>query len=320
MRGRVRATIRERGLLDRGDAVLVACSGGPDSTALVHVLHRLSDELGVSLVVASVDHGLRPESAEEVAHVGRFAASLGLAFEGVRVEVASSGSLQANARAARYDALHAIAAARGAQRIAVGHTRDDQAETVLDRMLRGAGVRGLAGIAPRREDGVVRPLIDVTRAEVEAYVARHRLDVLRDPSNEAPRFRRARIRGTVLPALLAESDGVVAHLAALADEARELVGALDARTPAHPPDAIPYAVLEGLDDAVVRATLRRWLASLTGEPPTRAHLEALARMVHAPGELWLPRGVCVRRGEHALEVDRSLQHRGRFARRRNETP
>ena len=151
----VRRTIRERGLLSAGDHVLVACSGGPDSTALLHVLHRLRGDLGITLCTASIDHGLRPESAEEVAQVGAFAGSLGVPFVAARVDVSAEGpSLQARARDDRYLALHELASSQSAGVVAVGHTQDDQAETVLARMLRGAGLRGLGGIEPRRADGV----------------------------------------------------------------------------------------------------------------------------------------------------------------------
>ena len=111
----VRRTVRERGLLSPRDHVLVACSGGPDSTALLHVLHRLRQELGITLCAASIDHGLRPESAEEVRQVGAFAAELGVPFVGARVTVSAEGaSIQARARELRYRALHEIAASQSA--------------------------------------------------------------------------------------------------------------------------------------------------------------------------------------------------------------
>jgi tRNA(Ile)-lysidine synthase len=315
----VLATIRKRGLLARGERVVVACSGGPDSVALTHVLHRVRDALGVELRVASVDHGLRSESAAEVARVGEFAASLGLPFDALTVTVAAGDSLQAKAREARYAALHAVAKAHGATKIAVGHTRDDQAETVLDRMMRGSGLRGLAGIDPCRKDGVVRPLIDVERAEIERYVAHHGLAVTRDPSNEAERFRRARIRKTLMPMLAAESSAVIAHLADLADEARETIADLDARVPHLLGDIIPLESLRGLPGPILRATLRNLAFEATSEPPNRAHIEALRDLLEKGTEVWLKGGVRVLRTEQSLVIDRSLQHPGRVVRRTKNT-
>jgi tRNA(Ile)-lysidine synthase len=165
----VRRTLCERALVSPGDHVLVACSGGPDSTTLLHVLHRLRSELGITLCVASIDHGLRPESASEVQQVAAFAGTLGAPFYSVRVEVPTKGSsIQARARELRYRALQEIASSHDAVRIAVGHTQDDQAETVLARVLRGAGLRGLGGIEARRSDGVIRPLFDCHRRPVKS--------------------------------------------------------------------------------------------------------------------------------------------------------
>ncbi len=142
----VRRTVAERRLLAPGDHVVVACSGGPDSVALVDVLGRLASDLGVTLLVASVDHGIRPEARAEVEGVAALAARLSLPFRALRVSVEAGTSPQARAREARYGALQELAKAEGARRIAVGHTRDDQAETVLTRLLRGASIDGLSGI------------------------------------------------------------------------------------------------------------------------------------------------------------------------------
>jgi tRNA(Ile)-lysidine synthase len=303
----------------RGETILVACSGGPDSTALAHVLHALRDTLQISLVVASVDHGLRPESKDEVARVGRFASSLGLPFVPLEVVVRAGDSLHAAAREARYAALFAAARDARASKVAVGHTQNDQAETVIDRLLRGAGIRGLAGIDPHREDGVVRPLIDVSRADVERYVARHGLPVERDPSNEMARFRRVRVRNELLPAMVLESPAVVSHLADLADEARATIALLDAQTPHIAGDALPLASLQGRALPERLATLRKFALNLAGSPPGRAHIEALSALVDKGGEVWLRAGVRVTRTEEALVADRSLQHSGRSVRRSKST-
>ncbi len=283
---RVRRTVRERRLWRQGDHLVVACSGGPDSVAMAHVLGSLSRELGVTLVVAAVDHGLRPGAAAEVEGVARLADALGLPFRPLRVVVPTAGpSVQAAARRARYEALRSVADAEGARRIAVGHTMDDQAETVLDRLLRGSGVEGLSGIAPRRKDGVVRPLIDCRREDVRRYVAHHGLWTVTDPSNEDRRFSRVRIRLDLVPALAAEDPAVVPHLARLADDARaasRLVAARGRRLlarsgfPASDPDV---SVLRGGAEAARRFALRAWIVEFTGIRARRAHVEALERLL-----------------------------------------
>src|SRR5690606_38351756 len=135
------------------------------------------------LVVASVNHGLRAEAADEVALVGAEAEKRGLRFAALEVRVSGEGSLQAAARDARYEALTRLARAERAERLALGHHQYDQAETVLQRLLRGSGLLGLAAIEPLRDDGVVRPLIDVSRAGIESHVARFAIPCVRDPSN-----------------------------------------------------------------------------------------------------------------------------------------
>jgi tRNA(Ile)-lysidine synthase len=140
---RVRQTLRDRGLVEPGMTVLVACSGGPDSAALLRALGLVAPELGFSLAAASVNHGLRASAALDVEIARAQALALGIPFHSLHVQLAPGGSIQAQARTARYAALLALAAAQGMQRIATGHTRDDQAETVVLRLLRGACRRSL---------------------------------------------------------------------------------------------------------------------------------------------------------------------------------
>jgi tRNA(Ile)-lysidine synthase len=315
---RVRRTLRERRLVERGQRVLVAVSGGPDSMAMLDVLARLA------LEVASVDHGLREAAREEMALVERRAGELALRFHGLRVDLAPGASLQAGARAARYDALRALARELGAARIAVGHTRDDQAETVVSRLLRGAGVRGLAGIAPRRADGVIRPLIDATRRDVVAWLEGHALSSATDPSNRDPRFQRTRVRDRILPTLAVESPAISAHLAAIADDARALHAlarseAVRLLAIARRPDVAIADGASGLDSAVVgrapvavrRAALALWASELTERPMRRAHLDALMDAHQGRGEARLPGGWVVRQDGSLLVARRSAMKQPR---------
>jgi tRNA(Ile)-lysidine synthase len=303
----VRRTIRERALLRAGDHVLVACSGGPDSTVLLHVLHHLRNQLGITLCAASIDHGLRPESGAEVEQVGGFAASLGVPFVPGRVDVPAEGpSLQARARELRYRALHEIALAQSAARVAVGHTQDDQAETVLARMLRGTGVRGLSGIEARRGDGVIRPLIDCRRAHVLDYARERALPFVNDPSNHQRAFERVRIRHEVLPTLEAEDPRIVEHLCHLSDEASELEAYIDTMTPDLPSPGARFVsrqTLSGLPGPVQVRWLRAWIARETGLTPSRAHLTELGRLVTGRGEVLLGSGWSVRREGDGLSLE-----------------
>ena len=217
-------TVAVHDLFHPGDNVVVAVSGGPDSMALLHALWEVRERLRLSLEVASIDHGLRADAAAEVAMVGERAAALGLPFFPLRVDVAAArrarrASLQEVARNLRLDALAALADAHGAARVALGHQADDQAETVLFRIVRGTGLPGLAGI-PYRRDRFVRPLLDVRRGEVLRYLRRRSIPFIDDPSNADARFARARIRHRVLPALTQENPRIVEALVGLAAAAR----------------------------------------------------------------------------------------------------
>lgn len=205
----VRHAIRRYGMVTSGDKVIVAVSGGPDSAALLHVLWRLAPELGIALHVFHMDHGLRgSSSAEDAGYVRGLAQTLELPCTVVALPPGmlkgQPGSLQANARRARYAALTELAAEIGATRVAFGHNRDDQAETVLMRFLRGAGARGLAGIPPvRREGGLthIRPMLDISRDEIERYCSERELFPREDQSNKTLVYLRNRIRLELLPQL-----------------------------------------------------------------------------------------------------------------------
>jgi tRNA(Ile)-lysidine synthase len=222
----VRATIGRHSLISPGEGVVVGVSGGPDSVALLHVLHELSDDLEIWLHAAHLNHGLRGAEAEEDSeYVLRLADSLGLAATLEKRDVAemahaSGMSLEQAARAARYEFLEKVADVCGASKIAVGHTSDDQAETVLLNLLRGAGPEGLAGMASAR-GRIIRPLLDATRQEVEDYCAGKGLAPRFDSSNLSRDFARNRIRLDLMPFLERDNPALRRHLLRLADIARE---------------------------------------------------------------------------------------------------
>jgi tRNA(Ile)-lysidine synthase len=279
-------------MLTGRETVLVAVSGGADSVALLHLLLTLAPELSLRLSVLHVDHGLRPDSERDARFVLGLAARLGVPAEVARVTVPAGGSLEAAARAERYAALEAHARRLGAARIALGHTADDQAETVLMRMLGGAGVRGLAGIPPRR-GRIIRPLIETRRAALVAALEAAGLPWIEDPSNRDPAFLRNRIRHDLLPALSRGYGGDVSvTLDRLARMCRETVNAIErvARreldrhgVAADGAVVLPHAVLAELPGQVAAEVLRQAAERLGGRAPLRAWAHrGLARILASP--------------------------------------
>ncbi|MFY7745151.1 MAG: tRNA lysidine(34) synthetase TilS [Erythrobacter sp.] len=196
----------------------LAVSGGPDSLAL---LLLASEALPGQIAVASIDHGLRPEAAGEVALVGRIAGERGIPFAALKVSLAP-GNLQAEARAARYAALACWADETGLGAIATAHHADDQAETLLMRLNRGSGLAGLAGVRPRgRIEGsetlLLRPLLDWRKAELVAVVTEAGITPAEDPSNTNPAFDRARLRAALAQADWLDPVQIAASAAHLAE-------------------------------------------------------------------------------------------------------
>jgi tRNA(Ile)-lysidine synthase len=297
----------------------VACSGGPDSQTLLHALSALRQVHGCELVAATVDHGLRAEAAAEHALAAQLAASLRISHVTLTVQVARGASRQARAREARYAALLAHAAATGAERVAVGHTRDDQAETVLARLLRGAGLEGISAIAPLRADGVVRPLLDCGRADVLAYLAAHEIASARDPSNIDPRYLRTRVRTRLLPALCEENPALPERLAFLADDARQAARLLDQHAAALLARAEGRAaVLREEPEILRRWALRAFVEPRAGSKLTRNHLAALDRMLVEGGSVRVPGDAVVAVDQAGVLSVSPVTKRGRGSRRPND--
>ncbi|MGE5575659.1 MAG: tRNA lysidine(34) synthetase TilS [Syntrophothermus sp.] len=212
---KVSHTIAKYQMLSPGDMVVVGVSGGPDSLALAHLLWRMRGEYGVSLHLAHLNHMFRgAESDADAAFVASFAAETGLpcTIEQVDVPAYIAGrglSAEAGAREVRYAFFERVAAAVGASKIALGHHADDQVETVLLRVLRGAGLRGLGGMAPVRGDRYIRPFIEVRRAEIEEYCREQGLTPRLDSSNLSPVHLRNRVRQELLPFLRASYNPAV---------------------------------------------------------------------------------------------------------------
>jgi tRNA(Ile)-lysidine synthase len=241
--------------------VVVACSGGPDSLALL----ALAVAAGLEPIAVHVDHGLRPGAESERGVVGRHAATLGARSHGERAFVPPGPNLEARARDARYAALELARQQLDASVILVGHTADDQAETVLLHFLRGSASAGLGGMMVRR-DRLVRPMLGIRREETEALCASLGLDPVRDPSNDDRSLRRNWVRHDVLPMLAAGAGRdlvpVLARQAAILRDESDYLDAL-ART-AWPGERGPSAsVLCSMPVVLARRAVRLWL----GPPP-----------------------------------------------------
>ncbi|MBM2617182.1 tRNA lysidine(34) synthetase TilS [Actinoplanes sp. LDG1-06] len=317
--------------------VLVACSGGADSLALAAAARFVGADVGL----VTVDHGLQAGSAERAAELAAWASGAG--FAPVLVETVSvagrPGGPEAAARTARYEALAAAAERAGAVAVLLGHTRDDQAETVLLALARGAGPRGLSGM-PARKGIFVRPLLDVARADTRKACAAHGPAPWEDPQNSDPAFARSRVRGKALPALVeALGPAVVANLArsasmiaadneALDELAAAVLWKTEARlwTTEQPaldtgvgselsqggwgrrwllPDKLEISDLSGMRMAVRRRVLHMWARELgaPGGALSHRHVEALDALVtdwRGQGAVHLPGGIRVVRDHGAL--------------------
>ncbi|MBI3807203.1 MAG: tRNA lysidine(34) synthetase TilS [Nitrospirae bacterium] len=218
-------TVRQQQLFVPGHHLLVAVSGGPDSLALLSLLHRLARSWRLTLTVVHCNYGLRGEESDgDQSFVDTFCRERELPLVIHRPMLVKRGrraSLQAAARDARYAFMKRLAHEVGADRIAVGHTANDQAETVLMWLLRGAGMTGLAGMPYAREDRIIRPLLAATREEVVAYLNGEGLPYRSDSSNEKPIYWRNRIRKELLPVITQLAPAAIRMLQRQADIFRE---------------------------------------------------------------------------------------------------
>ncbi|WNG57044.1 tRNA lysidine(34) synthetase TilS [Archangium gephyra] len=277
----LRESYRQLGLV--GGSVLLAVSGGADSTALLVGTANVRESLSLRVEVATLDHGLRPEAQAEVQAVVQLAARWGLPCHVIPLGLSPGSGLEARAREARYAALEALRRERGLQVVATAHTASDQAETLLMRLVRGTALRGAAGIH-RARPFLVRPLLERTREEVEAFLAEEGVSFVTDPMNQDPAFFRTRIRHEVLP-VLARAAGfpVAPRLAAFSRLAAEdealLSGLADG---AWSRLSLPDGSLDAVGVRALEPPLRRRvLARLLAESGAEVDEASLARVLRA---------------------------------------
>lgn len=233
---KIKETILRHGMIRPGDAVVTGLSGGPDSTCLLHALAALSGELGISRITAvHINHGIRGgDSFRDEEYSRRVAEKCGAAFFSYRFDIPEIArreriGTEDAGRRARYETFEKVRLQTGSQRIAVAHNMDDQAETVMMRIMRGTGLHGLRGIPYVRGDGVlIRPVLDLSRAEIEAYCSDNGLEPRIDKTNLEPVYSRNKIRLELFPLMEAEFNpdvkAALVRLAAQADEDEDYIG------------------------------------------------------------------------------------------------
>ena len=224
---RVAVAIGLHRILEPGERVVVAVSGGPDSLALLSILREILPVVPLHLTVAHFDHGWRADSKDDRDFVAAIAAKWGFDFHTARA-ASDTPHTENAARAARYAFLRQAVGQTNSTAIALGHTRDDQVETLLLHLLRGSGSRGLAAMR-RRDCDLARPLLDIARSEIETYLSRLHLTPRRDATNDDPRFTRNRLRQQLLPAIDAFDPAARELLARTADILSEEDRFLDAQ-------------------------------------------------------------------------------------------
>jgi tRNA(Ile)-lysidine synthase len=318
----VEATIRRYQMLEPGNTVLVGVSGGPDSVALLHCLVALRAKWSLRLVVAHLNHQLRGATADqEAAFVDRLASRLDIACEIGSRDVASYSaehrlSVQEAAREVRYTFYDEVAAKCAAQKIALGHQANDNAESILMHLLRGTGPRGLAGIPPVREGRIIRPLIESTRPQVLSFLDHGGFECVWDHSNLDTKYLRNRIRHELLPGLEKNyNPNAVSALTRLATIVRDEEDFLNHQATdafqdivlEHTRDRIvlPVSALAGLHPALLRRVIRHSVLSLRGSLKRlgHSHVQAAVRIAtgpHPSSQLDLPHGIRVVRDGNEL--------------------
>jgi tRNA(Ile)-lysidine synthase len=288
------------GMLEAGQRVGVAVSGGADSVFLLHALRELAPRWNLRLSVVHIEHGIRgPASVADAEFVAQLASTFALPFYIHRADVpAMDGNLEQDARNVRQAFYAELIASRAVDRVATGHTRADQAETVLYRILRGSGLTGLSGILPLTCQGLIRPLLEIDRAEIEAWLGERGIAWREDLTNQDRTFARNRLRHETLP-LLREGfnpqlDQALANLATLA---RDEEVYWDAELALHQPPATGHQPL-------VLST-----SQLTQVPPALARRLVRRAIEIVKGDL---RGIDFAHVERILEMARSTQGHDRF--------
>lgn len=308
-------TISEFNMFGKGDKVLAAVSGGADSVCMLHMLCALRKNLGFELACAHLNHGLRGEDAEaDAKFVEAFCKKLDVPFFLKKVDVAELAkegklSTEEAGRKARYDFFNELKEAHGFTRIATAHNKNDNAETVLMRIIRGSGLDGLSGIPYIREDNVVRPLLDVSRQEIEEYCKKYNLEFCTDATNLENDYTRNKVRNLLIPFIEKEfNTGLIDSLNRLSknasqdsrfvnEYAKRLFERLGSPLPGGKLNTIHIESFKMVDDAIRARILR--MAAEKAVPEAKLehkHISELMDMLDKPTgtQISLPMGITVR--------------------------
>lgn len=323
---RVLGFIREQGLVESGEALLVGVSGGPDSVCLLHVLNQLKEAIGVRLHVAHLNHMLRgADSDDDATYVSQLASNLGLPATVERVDVAAYRegrrlSVEEAAREVRYGFFARVARDIGAGSVTLGHTRDDQVETILMNLLRGTGLTGLRGMLPatslRTADNselkVIRPFLEITREETNNYCREFKLNPRVDLSNYSLDHTRNRVRHELIPVLKRYNRNVDAALIRTAEAAVDAISFVDGevsqvwgRVVTEQPNGllIDSEALLACHPALQRHLLRRAVSKVLGDlvDIQAVHVDKMVQALFKPAgrRVTLPRGLSFSTGYRA---------------------
>ena len=273
MLNKLLAFIRQQDMVQPGDRIICALSGGADSVALLWGLYLLREKLQITLEAAHFNHSLRgAESDADEQFVKDLCARYDIPLHlGKGAVISGEKGLEAAARNARYAFLQSLPG-----KIATAHTADDNAETLLMHLVRGTGLKGLGGIASKRKN-LIRPMLTVTRQEVLAFLEKENIPYVTDSSNETDAFFRNRLRHRVMPLLKAENPSLAENLSATALNLRQDAEALDAQ--AEP--VADVTTLRGMHPAVLNRTLKKLLESFGVKEPERAQVERLRQLLYS---------------------------------------
>jgi len=316
---KVVATIKKYSMLSGGEKILVGLSGGPDSVSLLHVLHSIKNKFVFDLCALYVDHGLRPgETENEIAFCKKLCENLDIPFMTKSIDVKSYAqeqkmNKQEAARHLRYSIFDEVSHEMKAHKIALGHTADDQAETLLMRLFRGSGTSGLAGIPPVRKN-IIRPLIEVERKYIEKFLEEGKMGFIIDSSNAKKDYLRNRIRLSLFPMLREFNPDITEALSKTAAILREeekyfeiivtktLMKLISRKTDTR--IELFLMPIEGMDKVILRRVLRRVMEETKGlRGISFVHIEDICDLIKKGkpgGRLYLPGGIRVIKGYSTL--------------------
>ncbi|MDY6856651.1 MAG: tRNA lysidine(34) synthetase TilS [Thermodesulfobacteriota bacterium] len=322
-------TIEKYRMLQQGERIVVAVSGGPDSVFLLYTLNELKDDMNLTLIVAHVDHCIRKdESKDECMFVKNLANRFDLPFESQSFNVplikkVMRVSTQEAARNVRYEFLMRTLRKYNAHKVATGHNADDQAETVLMRLIRGTGSKGLCGINPFRDGIFIRPIIEIRQSEIRRELEDRRIEFVIDSSNKEDIYLRNKIRNRLMPVLINEyNPNIIQSLVNTSEILRKEDGFLDILAKEYLSDiriysdkksiALDILRLKDLDESIQIRVLKRAIELFSEDLRCVCfkHLDSIVHMLFRKGSnkfLNLPKGICIEKRYNELIIREEIR-------------